>query len=277
MSYEERIRDERSRMSKSFARLADYILDSYIQAALMTATELAHQVDVDAATVVRFAQRLGYSGFPKLQDEIKEKVMQDLLINPEKAADPDSIHGVVNATLIKLSEAVEQARLLLDSDAVDALVQQIGKVRRIIIIPEGLGQASAYNLMNLLEQGGFLVTIVQPGVNDLARTVSTATKDDLLLAIDVAGHGPYIARALSEANSKGIPTSVIAGAASHQSATVANIVLAAQNQSSLGLAIVIVDAIVYTLAESLRWNYAEKFAGAGKAIETLFERIQVGE
>ena len=71
-------------MSKSFSRLANFILDSHIQAALMTATELAHQVDVDAATVVRFAQRLGYSGFPDLQDEIKARVKQDLLIRPDR-------------------------------------------------------------------------------------------------------------------------------------------------------------------------------------------------
>ena len=88
MSYENRIRENRQKMSKSFARLADYLLDHYVQAALMTATELAHQVDVDAATVVRFAQRLGYGGFPELQNEIKDKVKRDLLVRPEKAADP---------------------------------------------------------------------------------------------------------------------------------------------------------------------------------------------
>ncbi len=60
------------------------------KAALMTATELAHQVDVDAATVVRFAQRLGYDGFPQLQSEIKDKVKQDLLVRPEVTADPNS-------------------------------------------------------------------------------------------------------------------------------------------------------------------------------------------
>ena len=71
VSYEKRIREARPRMSKSFARLAEFILDSYVQSALMTATELAHQVDVDAATVVRFAQMLEYRGFPELQREIK--------------------------------------------------------------------------------------------------------------------------------------------------------------------------------------------------------------
>ncbi len=277
MAYEERIREVRPRMSKSFARLADYILDSYVQAALMTATELAHQVDVDAATVVRFAQKLGYSGFPELQDDIKERVKQDLLIRPEQASEPESVPGVVSAAMRKLLESIEQARMLLDVDAVNSLVKAIGKSRRVIIAPEGLGQAAAYNLGNMLQQGGFLVTQTQPGVTDLVQAISIATKDDLLLVIDVAGDAAYISRALAEANKRGIPTAAIVGAASHPSANEADLVLAAQNQPEITIGIVVVDAVVYALAEALRWQYPQRFAGAEEAISDLYKRIQRGE
>ena len=276
MSYEKRIRAARPNMSKSFRRLADFILDSYIQSALMTATEVAHQVDVDAATVVRFAQMLDYSGFPELQREIKERVKHDLLIRPKEAAEPDSISGVVDATLGRLREAVEQARMLLDTGAVEELVERIGTARRIIVMPESLGQAAAYTLVNLLEQGGFLVTVAHNGVTDLARTVSAATSEDLLVAIDVAGEAPYIARALREASMLGIPTATIAGAASLESAGVADLVLAGQNQPDIGTGIVVADAIVYTLAEALRWQYQDRFQGADEAIGALFDRIKVG-
>ena len=80
MTYEERIRGERPDMSKSFAKLADFLLDSYVEAAFMTASELAHALNLDAATVVRFSQHLGYDGFPKLQREIRQRVKDDLLI-----------------------------------------------------------------------------------------------------------------------------------------------------------------------------------------------------
>ena len=276
MSYEKRIREARPRMSKSFLRLADHILDSYIQAALMTATEIAHQVDVDAATVVRFAQTLGYRGFPELQREIKDRVKRDLLIRPQEAAEPDSIPGVVETSLERLRDAVEQARKLIDTDAVNELVDKIGSSRRIIIVPEALGQAAAYNLFNLLEQGGFLVTVIEHGVTDLARTVSTAVPEDLLLAIDVAGAAPFIARALQEARKLGIPTAVIAGAASLESAHAAEVVLAAQNQPDIGIGIVVVDAVVYALAEALRWRFSERFTDADKSIEEMYQRIQFG-
>lgn len=276
MSYEKRIRAARPNMSKSFRRLSDFILDKYIQSALMTATEVAHQVDVDAATVVRFAQMLDYSGFPELQREIKARVMHELLIRPQEAAHADSISGVVDATLGRLREAIEQTRMLLDTGAVEELVIRIGSARRIIVLPESLGQAAASTLVNLLEQGGFLVTVAQYGVTDLARTVSAATSKDLLLAIDVAGEAPFIARALREASRLGIPTATIAGAASLESAEVADLVLAGQNQPDIGTGIVVADAIVYTLAEALRWQYKDRFKGADAAIEALFDRIKVG-
>lgn len=276
MSYEDRIRENRHGMSKSFSKLADFILDSYIQAALMTATELAHQVDVDAATVVRFAQRLGYSGFPELQNEIKERVKQDLLIRPEKAQNPNSIAGVIDATMKDLREVIDQARKLLDPEVVEGMISKIGAARRVIIIPDGLGQVAAYNLVDLLEQGGFLVSVAQPGVTNLARIVSTATGEDLLLAVDVSGDSPFIARALAEAGGINIPTAAIVGAPSHQSALEADVVLAAQNQASLGLALVVVDAIVYALAQALRWKFKDRFAGADEVIDKLFERLQVG-
>jgi DNA-binding MurR/RpiR family transcriptional regulator len=276
MSYEDRIREHRPKMSKSFSRLGDYILDHYVQAALMTATELAHQIDVDAATVVRFAQRLGYGGFPELQNEIKEKVKQDLLIRPELAAEPDTFSGVVTAAMGRMQVVVEQVAKLLDVESVSRLVKKIGAARRIVIVPDGLGQVAAYNLMNLLEQGGFLVMVVQPGAVDLARTMVSTTREDLIIAIDVAGTAPYIYRAMSEAVQTGVDTASIVGAASHQSALEADVVLAAQNQAEVELAVISVDMIVYTLAESLRWKFADRFTGRGEAIESVLERIVRG-
>ena len=155
MTYEDRIRQERPGMSKSFAKLADFLLDSYIEAAFMTASELAHRLDLDAATVVRFAQTLEYKGFPDMQREIRKRVLGDLLVRPEQAKDFESIPGVVGTAMEELSLALEQTRISLDTDALANLVEQIGAARRIILLVENPAQAAAYNLVHFLEQGGF--------------------------------------------------------------------------------------------------------------------------
>jgi DNA-binding MurR/RpiR family transcriptional regulator len=175
-----------------------------------------------------------------------------------------------------MNDAIEQARKLLNIDDIEKLVGKIGKARRIIIVSDGLGQVAAYNLLNLLEQGGFMVSVAQSGVVDLARTVSTANREDLMLAIDVAGAAPYLPRALGEAGEIGLSTAAIVGTASHESAIKADVAIAAQNQDVIGLSVVMVDVIVYALAAALKWTYQERFSGVDKYIEEMFERIQMG-
>ncbi len=274
MTYEERIRQERPNMSKSFARLADFLLDSYVEASFMTASELAQELNLDAATVVRFSQQLGYGGYPKLQREIRQKVKNDLLIRPVQAQNPESAPGIVSATMNELIRAMEQLRISLDTDSLSRLVEMIGQSRRIIILAEAPAQPAAYNLVYFLEQGAFSVYIARPGVVDLARTVHTATPQDLFLAVDVSGQYPYIARALNEAKVKGIPTAAIVGAGSIPSARAASVVLEAQAHPSLGVGIVAIEAIVYALAQTLRTRFSERFAGAEQAIAELSSRIQ---
>ncbi len=274
MLYEERIRRERPEMSKSFSKLADFLLDSYVEAAFMTASELAHALNLDAATVVRFSQFLGYTGFPELQREIRTRVKADLLIRPKEAAVSKSAPGIVSTAMSDLSVALEQTRISLDTEALEMLVERMGAVRRIVILAENPAQPIAYSLVQYLEQGGFPVYIARAGIADLARTVNTATNQDLLLAMEVAGQSPYIARALDEAQAKNIPTAAIVGASSLASARSADIVLAAHAHQSLGVGIVSIEAIVYALAQVLRWRFADRFAGTEQAIEQLSARIQ---
>jgi len=274
MSYEDRIRQERSSMSKSFAKLADFLLDSYVEAAFMTASELAHTLNLDAATVVRFSQHLGYEGFPKLQREIRQRVKDDLLVRPKEAEIPDSVSGIASAALHEVALALDRTRMSLDMEALEKLVTQMGKARRIVVLAEGPAQPTAYSLVLFLEQGGFPVYIARAGVADLARTVNIATSQDLLVTMEVAGQSPYIARALGEAQKMGIPTAAIIGSASLASARFADTVLAAQAHPSIGVGIVSIEAIVYALAQVLHWRFADRFAGTEQAISELSELIR---
>lgn len=274
MSYEERIRQERPNMSKSFAKLADFLLDSYVEAAFMTASELAHNLNLDAATVVRFSQHLGYSGFPKLQREIRQRVKNDLLIRPQKAEEPDSITGIATKAMGEVALALEQTRISLDTEALGKLVEEIGQARRIVILAEGPAQPTAYSLVLFLEEGGFPIYIARAGIADLARTVNIATPQDLLVAMEIAGQAPYIARAMEEAQERGIPTAAIVASASLASARYADTVLAAQAHPSMGVGIVAIETVVYALAQVLRWRFTDRFAGTEQAISQLSERIQ---
>lgn len=276
MTYEERIRRDRPTMSKSFAKLADFLLDSYIQASFMTASELAHALNLDAATVVRFSQHLGYKGYPELLREIRDKVRRNLLYRPP-AEKTESLPGVVTTALDSLRQELDQMRLMLDIASIEKLVNAIGTARRIILLVESPAQPAAYNLVYFLEQGGFPIYIARPGVIDFARTVHTASQQDLLLAIDVTGQSPFIGRSLAEAMARKIPTAAIVGAASLPTARSASVVLAASEHPSSTSGMIVISAIIYILVEALHWSFSQRFSGAEQAIADLATRIQETE
>lgn len=274
MTFEERIRRDRPTMSKSFAKLADFLLDSYIKASFMTASELAHELNLDAATVVRFSQHLGYKGYPELLREIRDKVRQNLLFHYQDTKDLDSLPGVVSSATASLNHELDQMWLMLDLDSIEKLVNMIDKARRIILLVESPAQPAAYNLVYFLEQGGFPIYIARPGVIDFARTVHTASQQDLLIAIDVTGQSPFISRSLAEAKARNIPTAAIVGAASLPTARSANVVLTASEHPSPTSGMIVISAIIYILVEALHWSFSQRFSGAEQAIAELANRIQ---
>jgi hypothetical protein len=52
------------------------------------------------------------------------------------------------------------------------------------------------------------------------------------------------------------------------------VVLAAQARPNVASGTVIVGALISVLAETLRWRFTGRFAGAEQAINKLYERLQ---
>lgn len=273
MSYQDKIRTLRPKMSKSFAKLADYLLDYYIEASFMTATELAHRLNIDAATVVRFSQSLGYQGFPQLLKDIQAHVKNELLTRPKELNAPDTIAGVINNAIDDLKFVLEQTKLSLDPNSVERLSNQIGMTDRIFILSGGAALPSAHNLAYFLEQGGFHVIVARSGTTGLARVIHTATPEDLILAIDIAEESPSIAPALAIAHEKGVTTATIASSPSLPSTRNSDIILSTRGSESLRVSIAIVEAIIFVIVQVLLWHYASRFSGVEQEIEKIKDKI----
>ena len=66
------------RLSKSQRLLAEYITEHCDKAVFLTANRLGDAVGVSESTVVRFAVRLGYDGYPELQRAVQELIRNKL-------------------------------------------------------------------------------------------------------------------------------------------------------------------------------------------------------
>lgn len=273
-TYADRIREARPRLSKSFQRLADYILDSYVQAALLTASELAHEVDVDAATVVRFAQSLSYSGFPALQDEIKARVLQELLLQQKVVPKADSLRGLTDRAYKDLADAIERARRLLDAAPLESLLAALGKAKRVFVLSDVAAAPSAGDLLSHLQSIGLLAYRLPLEEQGLAAGLALANEGDLLMALDAYNSTPLLPLAVAQAKASGLHTTVVVGGASYDAARKADIVLEVPRQEGAEQAVnFVMAALVNTLGQALRWRFAERHKEMQIKTDKLLRRL----
>ena len=68
----ERIEESFFSFSKGQKRIAGAILNNYEKVAYMTAAKLGAFCEVSESTVVRFAAEIGYTGYPEMQNAVRE-------------------------------------------------------------------------------------------------------------------------------------------------------------------------------------------------------------
>jgi DNA-binding MurR/RpiR family transcriptional regulator len=73
LTLSEEIRQRFDEFSRSQKDVGQYIVDHLEEAAFHTAEELARRANTSSSTVVRFAQALGFEGFPELQAAARDE------------------------------------------------------------------------------------------------------------------------------------------------------------------------------------------------------------
>lgn len=74
----ERIKMYQKQFSGKQKILANYILENYQTASFLNSTNLAKAAGVSGSTVIRFADELGYDGFPKMKAAMYQLIQQDI-------------------------------------------------------------------------------------------------------------------------------------------------------------------------------------------------------
>ena len=270
-TYEERIREIRSDLSPSFQILADFILDSYSSAAFLTATELAYSLDLDPATVVRFAQRLGYTGYPELQRAIRLRVKEELLTG--RPAEVNSSEQAADAALEEVERYLQLTRRSFPIEAAETLVNALDEAERVVLIAEGLGAGPARSLGAWLEGAGYTVQLGVGGLGEIARALVGGHRKDIAIAVEVEDQAPIVARALAEARRAGLRTAALVAAPSALSTNHADYVLSGYASPDPGVGQVVVEAMVYALVQLLRRNRPGRFSTIQAQVGEMRQRI----
>jgi DNA-binding MurR/RpiR family transcriptional regulator len=138
LTLSDEIRSRFEEFSRSQKDVGQYIVDHLDEAAFHTAEELARRANTSSSTVVRFAQALGFEGFPELQqcarDEYRRQRENGTLTETNGTAPLFPIDQTeFEAALAADHTNVEETARKIDRDEVAAAIEAISRAERIVL------------------------------------------------------------------------------------------------------------------------------------------------
>lgn len=185
LSLPERIRRAHGRLGPSQQLLAKFVLDRPNEVAFLTSTRLGEQAGVSEATVVRFAMRLGYPGFPEMQQAVRGSLRRALEVSHRTLPSLDDKH--IEASVFGRLLQAEQQNLAetaagLDGDLLDQAVTLLVGARRIHVAGGRTSYAAAYLAWMLLNQVLRKARLVSLASDTLPDQLLEVTANDVFLA-----------------------------------------------------------------------------------------------
>lgn len=196
-----RIRQRYPGLAQSDKRLADFLLDKPDRARHLSSQQLAVEAGVSQSSVVKFAQKMGFKGFPALKLALSEALASSP--TPHSVPVHNQIRGddplrLVGEKLIKENLAAMHASLDVNSeDKLRESVVLLRDARRIVLTGIGASGLVARNFGWKLMKIG-LNAVVEQDMHALLATVQAIAPEDVLLAISYSGERREINLAADE-------------------------------------------------------------------------------
>lgn len=205
--FREKITRNYQSLSRSFEKIADFILADHQRASFMSASRLAKHLGVDVATVTRFAQQMGYTGYTQLIREIQEKVLEEMRAarapvteRLEAARDP------FTHTLWRDWANLEKTIQNLPQEQVDQALEALRSARRIYLVSEGMGAGLASAMASYLRMVKPEVIALTQGPFELAMALKDLGPEDVVLGIGFTRYAHAAARAMEVGRGLGAKT-----------------------------------------------------------------------
>ncbi|OPJ57389.1 MurR/RpiR family transcriptional regulator [Clostridium oryzae] len=266
------------RLSKGQKLIAEYILKHYDKAAFMTAAKLGNSVGVSESTVVRFANELGYTGYPTLQKALQELIknklttVQRIELSNDYNSDVNALKGVLKSDMENLRATLEKINYKTFEDVVRCIFES----KRIYII--GLRSSTA-----LAEFLGFYlnlildnVKVVSYGVSDIFEQLINIEESDMVIGIGFPRYANKTIEVLSFAQSRKSTVVAITDSLLSPLASKADYTLIAQsNMASFVDSLVAPLSVINALIIAVGLREKEKISSTFSDLENIWEEYNV--
>ena len=149
---EQRFAEARPRLGPHRQQLIRAMVDHCEETCFLSSREVAKRYEVDAATIVRSVQALGYSGFADFADDLRQHLMTRMTpYTALKAATREkrSIADHVDSSLQKAHDNLNQLSSRLDRNQVVELAKLINRSRRVLVVGTDFAASLAFGLAHI--------------------------------------------------------------------------------------------------------------------------------
>lgn len=275
------IEKHKSDFSKGQKLISEYILSNFDKAAFMTASKLGSTVGVSESTVVRFANELGYDGYPKLQASLKELIrskltsVQRINVTNEKVLK----NGILSGVMLSDIEKIKQTMAENNEEEFESFVEAILHAKKIYIL--GVRSAAA-----IAEFMGFYFNLIfdnvriihTTSVSDIFEQILNIEKGDIIIGISFPRYSKRTVQALRYAKKKGAGVLALTDSKASPLASAADHLLIARSDmisfvDSLVAPLSIVNAVITSIGEKKYDEISKTFSD----LENIWDVYEIYE
>ena len=206
------LRERFDTFSRSQKAIARYIIDHLEETGYLSAEELARKGNTSSSTVVRFAQSLGFHGYPELQkaarDEYRLGAGARHMVHDDQlllAVEEDFLTRSLKTDMLSLEETLAKNGLATFTEALDALAA----AGRLLVVGMHEAAVLARHAAYVFELLGVPTSAVSDGSEANVARLTRMGPDDVLLAVGFRRAHPLTLSFAAHAAALGVTTIVI--------------------------------------------------------------------
>lgn len=199
------ISDALPKLKGSAQKVAQFVVNSPQETINLTITELGSRAGVSEASISRFAQSLGYSGFHALKIRLAEDIVSPMLIVHEDLMPDDGSATAVQKAMTAGLRSLEDTMRILEMPVLEAVIQAICNARQIELFASGNSIPLAMDLNFRLTKIGLRSRFsVDPTMQEMYASLTSA--EDVAVGISHTGSSKDTVYALELAKQRGART-----------------------------------------------------------------------
>lgn len=201
----QRLREERFTFRESERKAAEYILANTREVINLPITQLADQIGVSEATIVRMCKKAGFSGFQELKITLAMENVPPLKAVHEEIQENDDAETVLNKVFFTNINTLEMTLNVLSVRELQRAVEAIAAADRIYIFGVGGSGPVAHDAAHKFTKTGKAV-VAYSDTHMQAMAASLMDENHVVIGISHSGSTKELIEALRLAKKNGATT-----------------------------------------------------------------------